>query len=347
MVSKQSAHSMKNRTPNVYGAGFVALDLLLSADRQDVAAYVGGTCGNVLTILSYLGWEAFPITRIGVDAAAEALRGDLRRWKVRQDYLLEEDSFVTPIVVQQNRRLKNGECSHRFIWQCPSCGKYLPTFRPVTKKAASQLLNENKSIEIFFFDRVAPATLALAHASAERGAVVVFEPSSIGDERQFKKALALAHVVKYSADRIARLRLTKDERPYLQIETLGKDGLRYRFKGGRPVKIPGFKIDTIADTSGAGDWCTAGLLSKLARNGQFALPDDEKSVRDALKFGQALAAINCRYEGARGAMYRLSAKQLLSKAADLIKNDIISSVKLNPLVQQVYTAAHCQACWPG
>ena len=57
------------------------------------------------------------------------------------------------------------------------------------------------------------------------------------------------------------------------------------------------------DAAGAGDWCTAGILSRLARGGLtgFRRISFEK-LQDALRYGQALAAWNCGFEGARGGM---------------------------------------------
>ena len=64
------------------------------------------------------------------------------------------------------------------------------------------------------------------------------------------------------------------------------------------------------DTAGAGDWCTAGLLHALARRGATGLKEaTEKEIEDALRLGQALAAVKCRYEGARGVMYAMSKKR--------------------------------------
>jgi fructokinase len=60
----------------------------------------------------------------------------------------------------------------------------------------------------------------------------------------------------------------------------------------------------VIDTDGAGDWCTAGLRSQVAagaRNGFAEVSDAE--VEAARRYGQALSAWNCRFEGARGGMY--------------------------------------------
>ncbi len=60
------------------------------------------------------------------------------------------------------------------------------------------------------------------------------------------------------------------------------------------------------DAAGSGDWCTAGLLNKLARGGLAALKKATSEIlRQALRYGQAVAAWNCSFEGARGGMYEV------------------------------------------
>ena len=49
----------------VVGAGFIALDVLLNGnDNEHFRRRAGGTCGNVLAILSFLGFHSVPIARI-------------------------------------------------------------------------------------------------------------------------------------------------------------------------------------------------------------------------------------------------------------------------------------------
>jgi fructokinase len=60
--------------PTITGTGLVALDVVCNAQSQCVPAFfAGGTCGNVLTILSYLGWRAMPISRLSHGFPAERL----------------------------------------------------------------------------------------------------------------------------------------------------------------------------------------------------------------------------------------------------------------------------------
>ena len=59
--------------------------------------------------------------------------------------------------------------------------------------------------------------------------------------------------------------------------------------------------------SGAGDWTTAGIISKLATGGLTAFDKISRmSVQEAIRYGQALAAWTCGFEGARGGMYSVS-----------------------------------------
>ena len=178
---------------------------------------------------------------------------------------------------------------------------------------------------VFFFDRVSRGALVLAKASAERGAAVVFEPSAVGNPALFRKAWEIAHVVKYSHERLHELppavESANGER--LQIETLGQEGLRYRT--GLPgctskswQRLGALPAEEVRDTAGAGDWCTAGIIHKLAQAGGANLRRvDDADLREAIRYGQALAAWTCSFEGARGGMYSVS-QEAFQRQVELI-----------------------------
>ena len=67
--------------PKAFGVGLIALDLVMGADpNSPVRSWAGGTCGNLMSILAYLGWDAFPIARMNGDPASERVRADMMRW---------------------------------------------------------------------------------------------------------------------------------------------------------------------------------------------------------------------------------------------------------------------------
>jgi sugar/nucleoside kinase (ribokinase family) len=107
--------TMSEQRPRVFGTGLIALDLVLSADpAAPVRSWAGGTCGNVLSILAYLGWDAFPIARLNSDSASQRVKADMKRWGVKLDFASCPPTTHTPIIIQEIRRGRNGAPTHRF-----------------------------------------------------------------------------------------------------------------------------------------------------------------------------------------------------------------------------------------
>jgi sugar/nucleoside kinase (ribokinase family) len=311
--------------PLAFGTGLVALDLIINVDADfSPGFFAGGTCGNVLTILGYLGWQSSPISRLGQGAAGERVINDLKRWHLGTKLISADQDGSTPIIIQRIGRRSNGDPYHTFSWRCPACGAHLPGYKAVLANAAEELAKKLPAAQVFFFDRASRGALHLAKVLSDQGAVVCFEPSGVGDPSLFREAWALADIVKYSHERlrdIADLDWKRSEREgvLLEVETLGADGLRYRSrlpgtKNKGWLTLAGFDVKNVKDTAGCGDWCTAGLVDRLARRGRQGLTDaPPEKVRDALRFGQALAAWNCGFEGARGGMYKIDKQQFLGE----------------------------------
>ena len=126
--------------PKVFGTGLIALDLVVGPDPDTPArSWAGGTCGNVLSILAYLGWDAYPIARMNDDVASDRVRADMKRWGVHLDWANCTPTAHTPIIVQEIRRRRDGRPDHRFSWSCPHCGKWLPPFKAITVDAAEKI----------------------------------------------------------------------------------------------------------------------------------------------------------------------------------------------------------------
>jgi fructokinase len=155
-----------------------------------------------------------------------------------------------------------------------------------------------------------------------------FEPAGFAEPRLFREALALAHILKYSHERVRSFQsIGNSKGPLLEIETLGAEGLRYRSRiaGARTdgwERLEAFEVTEMRDAAGAGDWCTAGIIHRLAQRGLGGLMKARRpQVEDALRFGQALAAWNCGYEGARGGMYAVEKKTFRLQVESIISQD--------------------------
>lgn len=311
------------------GSGLIALDWLLIGDerRRPNEVSAGGSCGNVMAILAYLGWQSYPVARLGLDAQASRLLADLQRWNVHTDYMLQEEKGVTPVIIVRLREKNDGTITRRYEWKHPSSGAWLPRYRPVPKKVVNELLTRDLPVaKVFYFDRAEPSSLLLATHMRDQGAVVFFEPSATKNTHLFSECLAVSDIVKYSAERFPSAPANPaSPSPRLEIQTQGKKGLRYRLKShpttpGPWRHIPAYAVKEVRDATGCGDWCSAGLINKLCQSGRDRfLKLSEQAIVEALWFGQALAAINCGYDGARGPMYQLSVDQVLAATAKMAR----------------------------
>jgi fructokinase len=323
---------IKHPRPTCVGTGLVALDIVINGKPKSLPRLqAGGSCGNVLSILSYLGWKSYPFARLGDDVAGMELLRDMERWGVKTRLISRNGTGSTPIIVERIGTNRSGVPWHRFEWICPNCGSWLPKHKAVLAKDIKQGSRKMPRSQVFYFDRVAPSSLELAKVYKKRGSLIFFEPSAIKDRKCFLECVKLADIVKYSHERLGHTpELIQRVCVPLEIETLGAEGLRYRLgNNGKRTRrwknMYGYTVNNLKDTAGAGDWCSAGIIHLLGRAGKSsfkkASPED---IDTALRFGQALSALNCYYEGARGSMYNIS-KQKFEK---LIHNIWIGSDQL-------------------
>jgi fructokinase len=320
--------SRRPAKPVVVGTGLVALDVVIADNvTSDPKLCAGGTCGNVLTALAFLGWDSYPIARLRSDAASKCVLEDLRFWGVKLDFISLSDCGSTPVVVQHIRQNRDGQRSHSFSRKCPACGAWLPWYKAVRAATIPDLATRLPRANVFYFDRTSRGAITLAQNARKTGAMVVFEPSSESDPNLLKEALTAAHVVKVASDRIeGNEALLHSRSPVLLIETLGVDGLRFlhRKRDGRRAwkKLSAFVEDVVRDSAGAGDWCTAGIISSLGSLGPERLMRARTSdLVDALKLGQAMATWACRFEGARGGMYRSTKRDFKEAVQAILKGN--------------------------
>lgn len=311
---RQSRPNYSNQQrPCVVGTGLIALDVVVN--RQDQARahhYAGGTCGNVLTILSFLGWAAYPVSRLNRDITSRWVLDDLKHWGVHTDYASLDPTGPVPVIIEWITEDKQGRPSHRYSFVCPTCGSRKPAYKPVHASAIQQLLPDAKAADVYFFDRVSKGALLLARHYRGIGALVVFEPSGVGDPKLFREALSFAHVVKYSSDRMSdafgREGNSRND-VLLEIETCGETGLRFRSKllannSNSWGFLPAFPVPKLKDAAGSGDWFTAAFLDRVGRSGLAGfLSMKKEAFRAAMQFAGAAASWSCNFEAPRGGMY--------------------------------------------
>ena len=338
--------------PQIFGTGLIALDLVLSADSSvPVRAWTGGTCGNVLSILALLGWDAYPIARMNNDSASQRIRADMKQWGVHLEFTACGPTTDTPIIIQHILRTRDGAPKHRFAWACPHCGSWLPSFKPVTIEAVDEVSKYMRKTKAFFMDRLSRSALMLAEQAADDGAIVIFEPSAKSNEKLFGEAIKIAHIIKYSDERFEHVQgaMEHGSATLVEVQTFGANGLRYRHRLGRSLsawkQLDAIAPSTLADTCGSGDWCTAGLISTMAAGGRQGLLDcGAEGLAQALRFGQRLAAWNVGFEGARGGMYAFT-RSKLEKHLKALASDRSNLIQPRPTKSPNAAATvSCPAC---
>lgn len=258
----------------------------------------------------------------------------------------------TPIIVQEIKQNSKGLSYHKFSWTCPQCGAWLPAYKPVLAKTIADIASELPKPDVFFFDRVSRGALILAEKYRNNGAIIFFEPSGSADIKQFQEAVQLAHIVKYAEDRAQNIKeIIAASQPLLEIETLGKRGLRYRsslsFAQNREWAVRAPFETKVVDTAGAGDWCSAGIINSLGQVGLRGLNSiSSESFTTALKIGQAMASWTCTFEGPRGGMYQADKNQFTKFIKSTLKSD--KSVDENrrrherPIIKHAFECPSCK-----
>jgi len=329
--------------PLIIGAGLMVLDIIIQNDNTASVFKAGGTCGNVLAGLSYLGWNSAAIARIGTDSAGMLMRKDLQACGVDVSYIEAEKKVKTPRIIEKLN--SNGvHPKHTFLLRCPICCAYLPRFQSPTLNAVEPILSSRLTPAVFFCDRVSPAILKLAKKYRDRGALIFFEPNNFNNLRDIEGLIAICHVVKYSGDETKDRAPDKNEsllkklNPPLIIKTMGKEGLTFSYSRSKAWHYQeGIVVNKLKDTCGAGDWCTVGFLyylNEFAAAQSISLVDALKSyclIRQSLWHAQIMSALSCSFVGARG----LSDAMVRDSLIRAVRNYTTDKTDINTLIGSI------------
>src|SRR5258706_1145449 len=171
---------MRTSVGHIAGAGLLALDVIICDEHAPEAlTFAGGTCGNVLSILSYFDWTSSAVGTVGDDKAADRIVSDLRSVGVSATHLSRNSQLRTPVFFQTFHADEKGSAKHRFSRFCPRCGQEMSTHNttgtPICEFAHFE------APDAFFMDRLSDDILALAASSKAHGAIVCSEAPSESD----------------------------------------------------------------------------------------------------------------------------------------------------------------------
>ncbi len=315
----------KPLSPKILGTGLIALDIVLDSQEKLLGYGLGGSAGNVLSILASLGWRSSPVGKLGCDEAGAIIIEEFKSLNVNVELIVQEHDNATPVIYQH--QLEGGSSkTHKFSFACPVCGKKRPWHAPNIELPSKEVL-EGVKPNVVYMDRATTIGIEIAEYYKGKDVLVFFEPSTVGNDPElFHRALDVADIVKYADDRLEDLEAYDRSHIFVEICTMGSKGLKYRAPslGKEWVTLDAFSSPEVVDTSGAGDWCTSGMLYHLFQSDPNCTiaKINFNNLNRALRFGQALSALNCMTMGARGLAKALPKSKIYKLAESLQKTKL-------------------------
>ncbi|MEP6882671.1 MAG: carbohydrate kinase [Dokdonella sp.] len=282
--------------------------------------HAGGAPANVAVAVAALGGKAEFVGMLGTDPFSDFLLDSLRRANVATTHI--QRTSAAPTALAFVTLDENGERSFSF-YRSPAADLLFRESRlPARAFAKAAILHacSNSLTE----EGIAQATLACMRRAREAGALVSFDmnlrpalwPAGVEPGPRIRAALALADVVKLSAEELAflaafagsesaALDAILSETAQLVLVTDGARPIRWRARDTHGT-LDTYEVEAI-DSTAAGDAFSGGILFALADIGidTLSLPDligDPARLNAVLRFGAACGALATTRRGAFAAM---------------------------------------------
>jgi sugar/nucleoside kinase (ribokinase family) len=261
----------------------------------------GGTCGNIMCMLAYMGWQTYPLTKLDNSEEGLKMTESLKGFGCDCRFVTNTEDGGTTILTIKHGLDEDGNKMTRVMHGSPG-GSRFPRRRFLRlRDQAPKFLEKLDFVpDVFFFDDPAAGHRYLAKELKAKGSLVYFEPERI-PEKPMLKSVEVSDVVKFSVENVQDVSFTDGFKDKLFIQTLGAEGLRFNLKGQGWVNLPPVENDNVADWDGAGDWTTSAFLDALSKADALSIEKmTVEIVKDALEKAQAVASKSVSYIGSKG-----------------------------------------------
>jgi fructokinase len=284
-----------------------------SASQVEVpfTARPGGAPANVAVAAARLGVESGFVGRVGDDLFGDFILDALKASGVDTSAILRE-SPPTRTTLAFVEVSEDGEREFTFYRSFPAADELLAP-EDIRRESLSGASFANFGSIPLIKDPVRSATRTFAELANEMDVAVAFDVNLRADLWDsldaFREAvhpmLDLSTVIKLNEDELSPVLGTADpgaaadrlldRGASLVLVSVGGEGAFYATRTFRGHS-PSFPIDEVVDATGAGDAFLAGTLTHLSESAGW--PDDEASVREAVRRGTAAGALACTQFGA-------------------------------------------------
>jgi len=299
-------------------------------NRSRFLASVGGSTTNSAVIAAKIGLKTAMVSRIGKDALGDFAIHFLASCRVNTKGIIRDPSIRTPIAIANIA--PSGNSGYTFYKNTSKDAIVCFKDAPKDLLRHTKILHFGSSFS--YQKDTSQEALRYVKFLKKRHVFISFDPNirpytikdKIAARDRVLRLVKLVDLLKISEVDLEFLTGRKDPEKGLRklkklsrceiILTLGSKGSAYLKEPLRPkslslranftlslrakrsslnlIKVPAFKVKT-ADTIGAGDAYTAGLLYKIAKAGKRRVFDN---IRPAMVFASALSAIICTKPGA-------------------------------------------------
>ena len=293
----------------IIGSGQYNLDTIVVRDYPEwpqmrpftdkvVLEEVGGTCGNVMSILAWMGWDAKPIACLDDSPQGLKIKDDLKRYGCDCRYVTNTPGGGTTLLLCTHKKTAEGEHVMSVRAGSPGGSRFPKRhFLRARDEAPAFLESLDEAPAVFFFDDPAAGNRMLAKGLRERGSLIYFEPSRLVSNADFE-AVAVSDIIKFSEENIPDVSFTEAYQDMVFIQTMGPKGVRFKYKGKPWKVIEAEPVECVVDTEGAGDWFTASLINNLAESGDFSM--------DVVKKAQECSRRSIAFLGSKGLIQEAS-----------------------------------------
>ena len=296
------------------GSGNFNLDTIVVREYPDgpagkrftdkvVMEEVGGTCGNVLCLLAEFGFEVYPQACLDDSPEGRKIKAELEWYDCDTRFVTNTPDGGTTLLRVTHKLNPDGTPRITVRAGSPG-GSRFPKRKFLRARDEAPAFVEAITAEfipdLYFFDAPAAGHRYIARALREKGTMVWFEPSGVSTNADLE-SIALSDIVKFSNEEVPDASFVDGFRDKLFVQTLGKDGLRYKFRDGQWKTLPPVPVKgPIVDTEGAGDCATAGAIFTLARSGKHFDELTEEDVIHILTEAQHYSAEKLTRLGSKG-----------------------------------------------
>ena len=267
-----------------------------------VVECVGNTCGNVATMLPYLGVQTFPIGHFDCSEQGLKITSDFKRYGADTRFVQNSPKGGTAIL-ECIHKLDDKTGEHRL-------GRhgYAPDSRFAKRKflrgkdeAPALLASLDFVPDVFFFDTPESGFRVLAEGLRQKGTLVYFEPGGERDKAKLMKAVGLSDIVKFSDETVPDVEFCKEFKDKLFVQTMGSKGIRFSLRGGDWQTVAPVPNDNVVDTEGAGDWTTSQFIACLCEKDILSLDKmTEANIRECLQKATETASRSVSYISSKG-----------------------------------------------